>query len=115
MAAKKLYNTEEERLEARRLSYNKYRLNNRAERNKDSKKNRKNSKHDYRIVYLLKNGYVGSTNSLKARLSHHKHVGRCIDNVVILFASYNPEEANGVECYYHSIGYKGARGHNASV
>ena len=65
-------------------------------------------KTDYRVVYLLSNGYVGSTNNLHHRLLKHKSVGvNPVDNVEILFASYSKAEANKVERYYHSIGFGG--------
>ena len=75
----------------------------------------KKHNHKYRIVYLLTNGYVGSTNNLHLRLAKHKSVGiNPVEDVVILFASYDKKEANRVERFYHSIGYKGGRGHSAS-
>ena len=42
------------------------------------------------------------------RLAKHKSLGiNPIEDVVVLFASYDRKEANRVERFYHSIGYKG--------
>jgi len=62
---------------------------------------------DYRIVYLLINGYVGSTNNPYMRMAKHKSVGNPHANYKVLFASYNEKEALRVEREYHKDGYLG--------
>tara|TARA_R110000796_G_scaffold14608_1_gene47779 strand:+ start:234 stop:530 length:297 start_codon:yes stop_codon:yes gene_type:complete len=64
---------------------------------------------DYRIVYLLINGYVGSTSNPYMRMASHKSKEtNPAANYKVLFASYNSTEALAVERAYHSEGYLGA-------
>jgi len=63
---------------------------------------------DYRIVYLLVNGYVGSTHNPYMRMAKHKSKGvNPCANYKVLFASYDKQEALKVERQYHSEGYLG--------
>jgi hypothetical protein len=62
---------------------------------------------DYRIVYLLINGYVGSTHNPYMRMAKHKSVGNPHANYKVLFASYDKKEALRVEREYHNEGYLG--------
>ena len=63
---------------------------------------------DYRIVYLLINGYVGSTNNPYMRMAKHKSVGKHPHaNYKVLFASYDKAEALRVEREYQKEGYLG--------
>ena len=63
---------------------------------------------DYRIVYLLPNGYVGSTHNPYMRMAKHKHIGiNPSANYKVLFASYDKKEALRVEREYHKDGYLG--------
>ena len=65
-------------------------------------------KTDYRIVYLLINGYVGSTNNAYMRMAKHKSVGvNPHANYKVLFASYDKKEALRVEREYQKEGYLG--------
>ena len=63
---------------------------------------------EYRVVYLLVNGYVGSTNNLYMRMAKHKSIGvNPHANYKVLFASYDKKEALRVEREYHKEGYLG--------
>ena len=64
---------------------------------------------DYRLVYLLDNGYVGSTSNPYMRMAKHKSLGvNPSDSYDVLFASYDASEALRVEREYHKDGYLGA-------
>tara|TARA_R110000823_G_C15518202_1_gene455249 strand:+ start:80 stop:382 length:303 start_codon:yes stop_codon:yes gene_type:complete len=63
----------------------------------------------YRLVYLLDNGYVGSTSNPYMRMAKHKSLGvNPSDSYDVLFASYDASEALRVEREYHKDGYLGA-------
>ena len=63
---------------------------------------------DYRIVYLLVNGYVGSTHNPYMRMAAHKYKGvNPHANYKVLFASYDKKEALRVEREYQKEGYLG--------
>ena len=57
-------------------------------------------------VYLLKNNYVGVTNNLYNRLSHHKHVGNPYI-ACVLHSTSNRDTALELEGLLHDMGYEG--------
>lgn len=61
----------------------------------------------YRVVYMLSNGYVGSTNNFERRMAEHRCNGKDVEGAQIVFASYDKKEALAVERAYHADGFSG--------
>ncbi len=62
-------------------------------------------------VYMLENEYVGVTNNLYARMTHHKHVGNPT-NYRVLYSTKNRADALELEELLHDMGYEGKHNKN---
>ena len=123
----KIYNTEAERKEARRVTHEKYRANNKDKIKKTNKNyydkntyelNKKNrlksnkyylsNKHKPTVYLLVNENYVGTTENINNRMrTHQKNNGRDVSKVEILGEFETREEALDLERQLHSEGYKG--------
>ena len=77
---------------------------------KAMRKSRAKNKNGFHQVYLIvKQNYVGVTNSIKDRMMQHryKHGWSC-DDVIVLFQYKERNEALKMESFCHSLGYDGS-------
>lgn len=77
------------------------------EKVRSQKKYSNNRTEGFSVYYLPEEHYVGMTNNLNRRLSHHKHTGKIIDNFEIVCYFKRQVDAHLYETWLHAMGYHG--------
>ena len=71
--------------------------------------NKKKDQGGWIVYYLPEEHYVGITSNLYRRMSNHKSDGKSTIDLEIISKHKTPEMAALMECYLHTMGYRGSK------
>ena len=63
----------------------------------------------YSVYLLPEENYVGVTDNLTVRKRGHKHSGRNVKGMRVLYQFFNRQDALELEAFCHELGYKGGK------